>query len=48
MKSPVELNSLLFEILNILILNFNNYYFEFIPTETSVSDTLLYIANHLS
>ena len=29
-------------------LNFNNYYFEFTPTETSAGVTLLYIANHLS
>ena len=29
-------------------LNLNNYYFEFIPTETSAGGTLLYIANHLS
>ena len=29
-------------------LNLNNYYFEFIPTETSACCTLLYIANHLS
>ena len=29
-------------------LNFNNYSFEFTPTETSAGGTLLYIANHLS
>ena len=29
-------------------LNLNNYSFEFTPTETSASGTLLYIANHLS
>ena len=29
-------------------LNFNNYSFEFTPTESSAGDTLLYIANHLS
>ena len=29
-------------------LNLNNYSFEFTPTETSASCTLLYIANHLS
>ena len=29
-------------------LNLNNYSFEFTPTETSVGDILLYIANHLS
>ena len=29
-------------------LNFNNYSFEFTPTKTSASGTLLYIANHLS
>ena len=28
-------------------LNLNNYSFEFTPTETSASGTLLYIANHL-
>ena len=28
--------------------NLNNYSFEFTPTETSASGTLLYIANHLS
>ena len=28
-------------------LNFNNYSFEFTPTETSAGGTLLYIANHL-
>ena len=30
------------------ILNFNNYSFEFTPTDTSAGGTLLYIANHLS
>ena len=29
-------------------LNFDNYSFEFTPTETSAGGTLLYIANHLS
>ena len=29
-------------------LNFNNYSFEFTPTETSAGGTLLYIVNHLS
>ena len=29
-------------------MNLNNYSFEFTPTETSASGTLLYIANHLS
>ena len=29
-------------------LNLNNHSFEFIPTEASAGDTLLYIANHLS
>ena len=29
-------------------LNLNNYSFQFTPTETSASGTLLYIANHLS
>ena len=29
-------------------LNFNNYSFEFTPTETSAGGTLLYFANHLS
>ena len=29
-------------------MNLNNYSFEFTPTETSPSGTLLYIANHLS
>ena len=29
-------------------LNFNNYSFEFTPTETSAGGILLYIANHLS
>ena len=29
-------------------MNLNNYSFEFTATETSASDTLLYIANHLS
>ena len=28
-------------------MNLNNYSFEFTPTETSASGTLLYIANHL-
>ena len=29
-------------------LNFNNYSFEFTPTETSAGGTFLYISNHLS
>ena len=29
-------------------MNYNNYSFEFTPTETFAGDTLLYIAKHLS